>query len=122
MSLDTGKTIISKDLEGILGSEETDTPLTDKLPWVVLRMKLASGQEVNTSCSLMMLDLRTVTFQNFPLKTAVSLLRESRDKTIESLQVTTNVGTFDFDARSEVSVNVTDADFSIVSLTPPRDE
>jgi hypothetical protein len=124
MSQDTGKTIVSKELEDIISQEEPNPALPDlqKLPWVTVKVKSVAEQEASISCCLMMIDLRTVTLSDFPFKSAVGLLRESRDGSIAAIQVVTEVGTFEFDAKSEVSVSSSGSDLSIVSLTPPRGE
>lgn len=125
MPQDVGKTIISKELESSLAPEtdlQPDTQLlSDTLPYVTAKVTSIAGLEANVKCTLMMLDTRSATLADFPTKSAVALVRERRDNLVATIDVITDVGTFAFDGKSDISISVSGA-FAIVTLVLPHVE
>lgn len=123
MSDDTGKTIVSAELADVLEDvEQPIAPKTNALPWVTLKVTAKDGLSAEVSCCLMSLDERTASLSDVPIRSSVSLLRESIAKTVESVELVTELGTFTFSGSVIVSMSVLNSESAIVTLAQAANE
>ena len=120
MSQDTGKTIVSDDLKGLLDDESVVSDESLRLPTikVVIKYKESSAE---IQCDVMMIDESSVTLANFPIRDSFDMFKARLGGSLESVILKLSDFEFVFSAPS-VSVSVTDSSTCLVSLSQLRGE